>query len=122
MPLTAHPQPHLFDSKVLRREVDLNSKDGHRLLKEDAPFRDEVSKYIGALIAENVKPKTPLRGVLPLLAKPKAEDRKKAGWTDLPVEPVESVSDDLRMAVNKHVDRTMNTVDAEIVDEKPRNS
>jgi len=117
VPLVVHTPPHLFESRALRREVDLNTSEAQKLLAEDAQFRAEVSAYVAKIIASNAKPKTAFYGVLPLLSS-SSRHRGKAQRIEIEEEPPTPASIDTVEAVDKHVDNAMNTIDGEIVDQK----
>lgn len=106
---------HPFTSRVLRREVDLNSLAARELLVSNAEFRAEVSRYVDGIVEKNSRPDPPLRGVLPLLAGDRG--RSKAQRVDIPDEEPPPADAEIGRAVDRHIDLTMNTVDAEIVTE-----
>jgi hypothetical protein len=114
VPLTTKPAEHQFESRTLRTTVDLNSPATHKLIETNERFRDEVTAYIAKLVAQNAKPKTPLHGVLPLLARSKP--RAKAERVEIVEnESVAPPPDGAEEAVDSVVGKVMNTVDAEVV-------
>lgn len=116
VPLVAHPPPHLFQSRALRREIDLNDPEAQKLLASNDQFRAEVSAYVAQIVASNAKPKTPFYGVLPLLSG--SRTRGKAQRVEIEEEPATKVPTDVAHAVTEHVDNVMNAIDGEIVEEK----
>lgn len=116
VPLAVTPPQHPFESRTLHSSVDLNDPATHKLLQTNERLRDEVTAYVGKLVAQNAKPKTPLYGVLPLLSASRA--RAKAERVELDSDDVTPMPAGAVDAVDAAVGAVMNTVDAEIVDEK----
>jgi hypothetical protein len=118
VPLVKNPPEHPFESRVLRREVNLNSPEAQKLIGSNELFRAEVDAYVGKLIAKNGTPKPSLHGVAPLLARPRT--RVKAERVEVEEERPEPVSREGVKMVDGHVDGVMNVIEGEIVNEKPR--
>jgi hypothetical protein len=115
VPLNAQPQPHMFMSKTLKREINLNSEEGRRLIEKNHGVRAEVDEYISAIVAKNSTPRPPLHGVVPLL--PRQAQRAKAERTVVAADDeVAPVSPNAVRSVDKIVDGVMDTIDGEVVD------
>jgi hypothetical protein len=117
VPLVKNPPAHPFESRVLRREVNLNSAEARKLIETNAQFRAEIDAYVGKMLAKNSAPKPPLHGVLPLLQRPKT--RAKAERVDVDDDEPEAAPVGGVAAVNKAVNAAMNVVEGEVVDERP---
>lgn len=116
VPLTKNPPAHPFESRVLHREVDLNSSEVQALIVSNTELRAEVTRYVMEIVRANGRPKTAFYGLLPLL--PASKVRVKPNHVDIPEEPVATtVSDEVQAAVEKHVDVVMNAIDAEVVED-----
>lgn len=117
--MTTEPIAHAFESHVLRREVDLNDPATQNLIRSNERFRDEVTAYVDKLVAQNARPKAPLHGVLPLLAKQRA--RRPVERMDLDDEADQIVpTNEAAAAVDAAVDGVMNTIDGEVVESSRR--
>lgn len=113
---TQRVQPHLFTSRILRRTIDLNSSEAHKLLDENAVFRTEVASYIDRIIAENTKPSPPLRGVVARL--PATRGRATPERVEIPEDKPEPIPEPIRRNVDRHFNEVMGAMDAEVVDDR----
>lgn len=117
VPLEKSPPPHPFKSRLLKKEIDLNSAEARRLIGSNAGFRDEVDAYIEKLVADNARPTPPLHGVLPLLSRG-GRPKTKPNVVVPEDEPIRGPSREAELVVDKIVRGIENVIDGEVVDEE----
>lgn len=115
VPLTQNPVPHPFRSKVLGREVDLNSEEARAAIVANAAFRDEVDGYIEDIVANNGAPRPPLRGVMTLL--PRTKPRAKVERAEVVPNSPAPVDEEAEAEVDALVRSVASTIDGEIVED-----